>query len=109
MELQYQTGFGNDCATEALPGALPQAATRRSSALRPVRRTTVRHRLHRAARQNRRSWLYRIRPGAQHKPFERHDGAAGWLSTFGEGPVTPTSCAGARCRSRPRPPTSSTA
>ena len=23
MELQYQTGFGNDCATEALPGALP--------------------------------------------------------------------------------------
>ena len=24
MELQYQTGFGNDCATEALPGALPQ-------------------------------------------------------------------------------------
>ncbi|MGE8640439.1 MAG: homogentisate 1,2-dioxygenase, partial [Achromobacter sp.] len=23
MELKYQTGFGNDCATEALPGALP--------------------------------------------------------------------------------------
>ena len=23
MELQYQTGFGNDCATEALPGVGP--------------------------------------------------------------------------------------
>ena len=23
MELQYQSGFGNECATEALPGALP--------------------------------------------------------------------------------------
>ena len=48
-------------------------------------------------------------PGAQHKPFERHDGAAGWLSTFGEGPVTPNQLRWSPCRSRPRPPTSSTA
>ena len=63
MELQYQTGFGNDCATEALPGALPRRPQLAAAVpLRPVRRTAVRHRLHRAARQNRRSWLYRIRP-----------------------------------------------
>ena len=95
MELQYQTGFGNDCATEALPGALPQGRNSPQQCPRPVRRTAVRHRLHRAARREPPFLAVPDPPGAQHKPFERHDGAAGWLSTFGEGPVTPTSCAGA--------------
>ena len=90
MELQYQTGFGNDCATEALPGALPQGRNSPQQCPYGLYAEQLSGTAFTAPRaENRRSWLYRIRPGAQHKPFERHDGAAGWLSTFGEGPVTP--------------------
>ena len=42
--------------------------TRRSAARRPLHRADLRDAVHRAARHNRRSWLYRIRPGALHRP-----------------------------------------
>ena len=61
----YQSGFGNQFATEALPGALPAHEFPAALPLRPVRRAALGHGLHRAARANRRSWLYRIRPAAQ--------------------------------------------
>jgi homogentisate 1,2-dioxygenase len=68
----YQRGFGNEFATEALPGALPQG---RNSPQRcpyglyaeqfsATAFTAPRH-------ANRRSWLYRIRPAVTHRPFER--------------------------------------
>ncbi|HKU93933.1 MAG TPA: homogentisate 1,2-dioxygenase [Vineibacter sp.] len=68
--LAYQTGFGNEFATEALPGALPVG---RNSPQKPA------HGLYtellsgtsflapRAV--NRRSWFYRIRPSAKNAPF----------------------------------------
>lgn len=68
--LVYQTGLGNEFATEALPGALPVG---RNSPQKPA------HGLYtellsgtsflapRAV--NRRSWLYRIRPSAKNAPF----------------------------------------
>ena len=66
------TGFGNEFATEALPGALPSG---RNSPQRPplglyaeqVSGTpfTV------PRRESRRSWLYRIRPSAEHPPYLR--------------------------------------
>ena len=90
MELQYQTGFGNDCATEALPGALPIGRNSPQQCPYGLYAEQLSGTAFTAPRaENRRSWLYRIRPGAQHKPFEAFDGAAGWLSTFGHGPVTP--------------------
>jgi homogentisate 1,2-dioxygenase len=66
----YQSGFGNQFATEALPGALPVG---RNSPQRPpyglyteqfsgTAFTAPRH-------ANRRSWLYRIRPAAVHGSF----------------------------------------
>jgi len=68
----YQSGFGNEFATEALPGALPQG--RNSPQRCPfglyaeqfsgTAFTAPRH-------ANRRSWLYRIRPAVTHGPFER--------------------------------------
>jgi homogentisate 1,2-dioxygenase len=69
-ELRYLTGFGNQFATEALPGALPVG---RNSPQRPpyglyaeqlsgTAFTAPRH-------ANRRSWLYRIRPAAVHGKF----------------------------------------
>ena len=72
MQLQYQTGFCNEFATEALPNALP--AVRNSPQRVPyglyaeqysgTAFTVPRH-------ASRRSWLYRIRPAAVHSTFER--------------------------------------
>lgn len=90
MELQYQTGFGNDCATEALPGALPLGRNSPQQCPYGLYAEQLSGTAFTAPRsENRRSWLYRIRPGAQHKPFEPFEGISGWLSTFGHGPVTP--------------------
>jgi homogentisate 1,2-dioxygenase len=70
----YQSGFGNEFATEALPGALPPG--RNSPQRCPyglyaeqfsgTAFTAPRH-------ANRRSWLYRIRPSVTHRPFQRRD------------------------------------
>ena len=49
-ELKYQSGFGNEFATEALPPASRSARTRPRSTARPVHRTSQRLLLHRAAR-----------------------------------------------------------
>ncbi len=87
--LTYQSGFGNEFATEALEGALPVG---RNSPQRPpyglyaeqisgTAFTAPRH-------ANRRSWLYRIRPAALHGAFERRPHAT-FHNDFGHGPVTP--------------------
>jgi len=66
---QYQSGFGNQFATEALAGALPQQNSPQrcpyglyAEQLSGTAFTAPRH-------SNRRSWLYRIRPAASHGPF----------------------------------------
>src|SRR5262249_9151687 len=68
--LSYLSGFGNEFATEAVPGALPQGQN-----------SPQRHPLGLYAEQfsgtpftaprgqNRRSWLYRIQPSVTHRPF----------------------------------------
>ena len=48
--LCYHSGFGNECSSEALPGALPAGRIRRSGALWLVRRAIIGHGVHRAAR-----------------------------------------------------------
>jgi homogentisate 1,2-dioxygenase len=88
--LNYQTGFGNHCSTEALPGALPIG--RNSPQVCPYglyaeQLSGTAFTVNRA--ENRRSWLYRIRPTALQKAFEPYNGARNWQSTFGQGPVTP--------------------
>jgi homogentisate 1,2-dioxygenase len=70
----YMTGFGNECATEALPGALPvgRNSPQRcpyglyAEQLSGTAFTAPRH-------ANRRTWTYRIRPAAVHLPFKRID------------------------------------
>ena len=84
MTTGYMTGFGGHFATEAVPGALPQG---RNSPQRPAfglyaeqlsgsSFTAPRH-------ENRRSWLYRMRPTADHRPFVTYDDAP----LFAPGPV----------------------
>ena len=74
--LQYMTGFGGHFESEAAKGALPKG---RNSPQRPPYGlfaeqlsgssfTSARH-------ENRRSWLYRLRPTADHRPFVPYDGA----------------------------------
>ena len=82
--LDYLTGFGGHFETEAVSSALPKG---RNSPQRPAfglyaeqlsgsSFTMARH-------ENRRSWLYRMRPTADHRPFVAYDGAP----LFAPGPV----------------------
>jgi homogentisate 1,2-dioxygenase len=82
--LQYMTGFGGHFQSEAIAGALPEG---RNSPQRPPfglyaeqlsgsAFTAPRH-------ENRRSWLYRMRPTADHRPFVRYGGAP----LFATGPI----------------------
>ena len=87
--LRYQTGFGNEFATEALPGALPAG---RNSPLRvpyglyAEQFTGSAFTAPRA--ENRRSWLYRIRPAVMHEPFRRMENGA-LTNDFGRCEPTP--------------------
>jgi homogentisate 1,2-dioxygenase len=70
-EVHYQSGFGNEFATEAVDGVLP-----------PGQNAPQKHPLGLYTEQmsgspftaprglNRRSWTYRIRPSVTHKPYE---------------------------------------
>jgi homogentisate 1,2-dioxygenase len=88
--LAYLSGFGNEHATEALPGALPQG---RNSPQRPplglyaeqlsgTPFTAPRH-------LNRRSWLYRVLPSAAHAPFRRVGNGLWRSAPFGESEAPP--------------------
>jgi homogentisate 1,2-dioxygenase len=90
QEPQYQSGFGNEFATEAVAGALPIGQN-----------SPQKHPLGLYAEQlsgtpftaprgsNWRSWLYRIRPSVVHKPYTPIAGTGLLRSTFDEVPATP--------------------
>ncbi len=89
MALSYQSGFGNEFATEALPGALPVGRNSPQRAPYGLYAEQVSGTAFTAPRAvNRRSWLYRIRPAALHGKFEAL-AHAGFHGDFGHGPVTP--------------------
>lgn len=88
--LQYMSGFGNEFATEALAGALPDRGNspqRVPYGLYAEQISGTPFTIARAA--NRRSWLYRIRPGAAHDEFEPSQAAPRWLTAFDEVPTPP--------------------
>jgi homogentisate 1,2-dioxygenase len=72
----YTPGFGNHVSTEAIAGALPLGRNSPQKAafglyaeqLSGTAFTAPRH-------ENRRSWLYRLRPSAEHPPYEKYKGA----------------------------------
>ncbi len=90
MKPTWTPGFGSHFATEAVPGALPQG---RNSPQKPAHGlyaeqlsgtafTAPRH-------ENRRSWLYRMRPSAEHPPFGRYEGARLFAPGTSEEPLAP--------------------
>lgn len=90
VKLDYQSGFGNEFATEALPGALPEG---QNSPQRPpyglyaelVSGTAFTQ----PRNDNLRTWLYRLRPSAVHGAFSRIDNGRLRTSPFDEGLLTP--------------------
>jgi homogentisate 1,2-dioxygenase len=88
--LQYFTGLGGHFESEVVPGALPKG---RNSPQKPAfglyaeqlsgsAFTAPRH-------ENRRSWLYRLRPTADHRPFEPYGGAPLFTRQLPDGPLAP--------------------
>ena len=68
--LQYQSGFGNEFASEALPGALPQGRNSPQRVAYGLYAEQISGSAFTAPRHhNRRTWMYRIRPGAVHGAF----------------------------------------
>ena len=87
---RYMSGFGGHFESEAVDGALPKG---RNSPQRPAfglyaeqlsgsSFTAPRH-------ENRRSWLYRLRPTADHRPFTRYCGAKLFAAGTIEEPLAP--------------------
>jgi len=72
--LRYLSGFGNELASEAVPGVLPHGQNAPQHPPRGLYTEQLSGTAFTAPRaQNRRSWLYRIRPSAMHGPFRRID------------------------------------
>ena len=90
MTQGYQSGFGSHFATEAIEGALPKG---RNSPQKPpfglyaeqlsgTAFTAPRH-------ENRRSWLYRMRPSAEHPPYRPYEGARLFDAAPAQTPLPP--------------------
>jgi homogentisate 1,2-dioxygenase len=70
-QLLYQSGFGNEFASEAVPSALPEGQNAPQKAPFGLYTEQISGTPFTAPRgANRRSWLYRIRPSVAHRPFE---------------------------------------
>ncbi|WP_184003243.1 homogentisate 1,2-dioxygenase [Stakelama sediminis] len=84
------TGFGNHFATEAVAGALPVG---RNSPQKPafgLYAEQLSGTAFTAPRsENRRSWLYRLRPSAAHPPFRPYTGAGLFGAEAAQGAVNP--------------------
>ncbi len=90
MKLKYQTGFGNEFATEAIEGALPVGRNSPQKAplgLYAEQFTGTAFTVPRD--RNQRTWTYRIRPSVMHSPFKPYDNVRFRSSPFNETATTP--------------------
>ena len=73
--LAYQSGFGNEFATEALPGALPVGQNSPQRVAYGLYAEQISGTAFTAprAREPPHAGLYRIRPAAMHEPFDARD------------------------------------
>lgn len=90
-QFKYQTGFGNEFATESVEGALPvgqNSPQRAPLGLYAEQFSGTAFTMPRVL--NRRTWEYRIRPSVTHKPFVPYNKETFWRSApFNEVPPTP--------------------
>jgi homogentisate 1,2-dioxygenase len=99
----YQSGFGNEFASEAIAGTLPQGrnSPQRGRA-RAVCRTGERHRVHRAAPPEPPQLAVPDPPGGDARDVRRCSQPASTTISI-PARSRPTSCAGTRCRCLMRP------
>ncbi|HTA64074.1 MAG TPA: homogentisate 1,2-dioxygenase [Xanthomonadaceae bacterium] len=94
----YMSGFGNEFATEAIPGTLPVGRNSPQAVAHGLYAEQISGTAFTAPRHaNRRSWLYRIRPAALHGRLELLPESA-FHNRFDEAPATPN-----QLRWSPRP------
>jgi homogentisate 1,2-dioxygenase len=87
--LKYNSGFGNEFATEAVKGALPIGQNSPQKAPLGLYAEQFSGTAFTVPRvHNRRTWTYRIRPSVLHKPFARIDNRL-LISRFDEIETTP--------------------
>jgi homogentisate 1,2-dioxygenase len=87
--LKYNSGFGNEFATEAVKGALPVGQNSPQKAPLGLYAEQFSGTAFTVPRvHNRRTWTYRIRPSVLHKPFARVDNRL-LVSNFSELETTP--------------------
>ena len=99
MSRTYQSGFGNEFATEALPGVLPASQNSPQKVAHGLYAEQLSGTAFTAPRSdNQRSWLYRIRPAAMHQPF-----AKVFHPTLQSGPFTELSASPNQLRWNPFP------
>jgi homogentisate 1,2-dioxygenase len=89
--LGYQSGFGNHVSTEAVAGALPVGRNSPQRMPYGLYAEQLSGSAFTAPRsENRRSWLYRLRPTASHRPYQPYAGGALMRSgPFDEAPPSP--------------------
>ena len=88
--LQYNSGFGNEFATEAIAGALPVGQNSPQKVPYGLYAEQLSGSPFTAPRSlNRRSWAYRIRPSVMHKPYRATDQKLIRSSPFDEVPAPP--------------------
>jgi homogentisate 1,2-dioxygenase len=89
-KFEYQTGFGNEFATEAVEGALPVGQNSPQKAPLGLYAEQFSGTAFTAPRaSNKRTWTYRIRPSVLHKPFRQIESNLFKSSPFDEIPTTP--------------------
>jgi homogentisate 1,2-dioxygenase len=90
MRERYLSGFGNEQASEALPETLPRGQNAPQRPPRGLYAEQISGTAFTAPRaENRRSWLYRIRPSAMHPPFRPLSGGLVRGAPFTEVPAPP--------------------
>ena len=90
MTFDYMPGFGNEHVTEAVPGTLPQGRNSPQKPPRGLYTEQISGTAFTAPRaENRRSWLYRIRPSAMHTKFRRIEDGLLRTGPFAEAEPTP--------------------
>jgi len=89
-QICYQSGFGNEFATEAIAGALPVGRNSPQSAPLGLYAEQFSGTAFTAPRLlNKRTWTYRVRPSVLHKPFVQIDKKLFRSSSFDEVVTTP--------------------
>lgn len=89
-KLEYQSGFGNEFATEAVKGALPVGQNSPQKAPLGLYAEQFSGTAFTAPRPfNKRTWTYRIRPSVLHKPFRQIENKLLKSSPFDEAVTTP--------------------